>query len=63
MFESFTAANLSHTSFQPAAGDAHLTTLSRADFENAIQEITKWDGYAETPLHELKARLCRKLFA
>lgn len=53
MFASFDKASLDHVGFEHHNGDAYLTVLSPAAFEDAVTEIKAWQGYAPTPLHHL----------
>ncbi len=46
---------LAHASGSPAPGDAAQRVISPADVEAAWSEITRWDGYAPTPLLSLTA--------
>ena len=55
MFEIFDATTMAHHGYEPHTGDASQTVLPRAAYEAASKEITKWDGYAPTPLHNLNA--------
>ena len=55
MIKDFANSKLEHTGFDPHSGSAYETVLTRDDFNNATQEITTWQGYEATPLHELKA--------
>ena len=50
----FGYALISHVSGRPHSHQAALKILSTEGFETAIEEITKWDGYAPTPLYSLK---------
>jgi diaminopropionate ammonia-lyase len=49
----YTAANLRHFTATPKAQGAADRILPESGFDAAITEITQWEGYAPTPLHEL----------
>ena len=53
MFKTFENASLNHHASAPPFGGPVTQTLRRADFDSAEDEITNWDGYAETPLFDL----------
>ena len=53
------SAPIGHVSVRPAAGDAAVRIISKAAFDQAEAEITQWDGYAPTPLHQLPALASR----
>ncbi|SHJ09932.1 diaminopropionate ammonia-lyase [Shimia gijangensis] len=46
----FTTASLHHVAGNPTKGQAAMTVLSPGDFEQAVAEITAWQGYEATPL-------------
>ena len=46
---------IAHQAGRPDFGRAAQTVLTKQDFARAVAEITKWDGYAATPLHSLPA--------
>ena len=46
---------ITHFAGQPAFGAAAHNVLSESDFARAAEEITRWQGYAPTPLHDLPA--------
>ncbi len=48
-------ATLGHITTTRATGDAAHRVLTKEGFDTAEAEITQWDGYAPTPLHELDA--------
>lgn len=48
-------ANISHIAGNPSFDDAAYTVLSAQDFGEASAEITRWEGYAPTPLYSLSA--------
>jgi diaminopropionate ammonia-lyase len=50
----FLNANLGIHSAQRTRGDAAYRVLTPADFDQAVQEITRWEGYAPTPLVDLR---------
>lgn len=53
MIKDFPTAKLQHVAATRATGDAVERVLTRQDFADARAEITKWDGYAATPLESL----------
>lgn len=58
--EVFANAAIFHVSNTPTGGRAAHTVLTRQDFEQAVAEITAWQGYAPTPLvalDDLAARI------
>ncbi|MGI9488197.1 MAG: diaminopropionate ammonia-lyase [Geminicoccaceae bacterium] len=52
-------AKLGHVSAARRTGDAALRALSAANFAEARDEITQWEGYAATPLVSLAALAAR----
>ena len=50
----FENANVCYTSGKPNSHTAAYEVLPQQGFETAISEITQWQGYAATPLHDLK---------
>ena len=50
MLHDFEDANVAHTTGPRFAGDAAVRVIAPADFDAAVQEITRWDGYEPTPL-------------
>ncbi|MBT4491267.1 MAG: pyridoxal-phosphate dependent enzyme, partial [Rhodospirillaceae bacterium] len=54
MTTAFDRASLAHVSGTPHAGNAASSVISPADFAAAIDEIMQWDGYAATPLVNLR---------
>ena len=46
-------AKIGHVAAKRASGDASFRVLPPEDFAQARQEITQWDGYSPTPLHQL----------
>ena len=55
MIEHFPAADIGHVAAKRRAGDAALRVLPPEAFATARAEITRWDGYAPTPLVHLSA--------
>lgn len=55
MTEQLPSARLAHVAAQRKTGDAVERVLTREDFATARDEITRWDGYAPTPLVALSA--------
>jgi len=58
--DAFARATVNHTGHEPHHGTAAETVLSAGDFQQAMAEITAWEGYAPTPLvrlNDLAARL------
>jgi diaminopropionate ammonia-lyase len=53
MFTPFETAILNHHATSPSFDGSVTETLGRTDFDNAENEISSWDGYAETPLIDL----------
>ena len=49
MLQNFEDANVAHTAGPHFAGDAAVRAIAPADFDAAVQEITRWDGYEPTP--------------
>ena len=55
MLDFFPSARVGHVSARRRSGDAALRILPARDFARARAEITKWEGYAPTPLVALRA--------
>ncbi len=47
--------SISHQAGAPTFDDAARTVISEEDFGQAWEEITRWQGYAATPLHSLES--------
>tara|TARA_A100001037_G_scaffold214782_1_gene192655 strand:+ start:313 stop:537 length:225 start_codon:yes stop_codon:yes gene_type:complete len=56
MLHEFEDANVAHTTGPRFTGDAAVRVIAPADFDAAVQEITRWDGYEPTPLIGLATR-------
>ena len=59
MIKDFPIAKLQHFTANRKTGDAAERILTRQAFADAQSEITKWDGYAATPLESLPALTAR----
>lgn len=55
MTDTLPPVRLGHVAPKRKAGDAALRVLTEQDFTDARAEITKWEGYAATPLISLSA--------
>lgn len=55
MTEQLPSGKLGHVAATRKSGDAAARVLTREDFATARDEITRWDGYAPTPLVTLSA--------
>jgi diaminopropionate ammonia-lyase len=53
MFTPFTTATLTHHAATPSFKGSVTQTLDCASFDSAHDEISSWDGYAQTPLIDL----------
>ena len=53
--EEFSAAQPGYAAGNPTFGKAAYNVISERDFNDAVTEITAWDGYEPTPLVTLKA--------
>lgn len=54
MLDTFSSTELKHVTAVPASGEASEKVVTREDFALAVAEIKTWEGYAETPLYELR---------
>ncbi len=50
----FENATIRHTAGNPNSHKAVMEVLPSEGFMTAIKEITQWEGYAPTPLYNLK---------